>query len=116
MGLEKNAFTKDIQREIFCASGGYPEEDRTCPHTAAQAIVQALMRPNRSNDGTFTVIDDNDKSVPKEFTFLSKCLSEFPTVQEWDDMFQNPSPAIWPDPTKFDPSELEKKFTSSQKE
>lgn len=112
--LESQAFSKDIHREIFRASGGYPEEDRTCRHTAAQAIVQALLRPTRTIDGQFTVLDTYDKSVPKEFTVLSKCVSEFPSVQEWDNMFQNPSPAQWPDPSLFDPSELEATFNSQE--
>lgn len=105
--LEKQAIPKGIDLEVFRATGGYPEEDRTCRHTAAQAIVQALLRPTRGTDGQFTILDESDKSVPKEFTVLSKCLSNLPTVEEWDQMFLTPSPAQWPDPSLFDPTLFE---------
>lgn len=99
--LEKDAIKKDDIIESYRVTGGYPEVDYVCRHVAAQAIVQALMRPTR---GDFTL--DSAGTVPKEFTILSRCNSELPTVEEWDELFTNPGPASWPDPSKFDPSTL----------
>lgn len=105
--LEKEAIKKDELIEAYRIVGGYPEVDGVNRHVVAQAVTQALMRPSR---GDFTVSDESSSviSVPKEFTVLSKCLSEFPTNEEWDELFQNPGPAKWPDPYLFDPSTLPK--------
>ena len=92
--LEKEAIRDGEQLEAFRAVGGYPEIDRTNRHTVAQAVVQALMRPADGSDG----------SVPKEFTVLSKCVSNLPTTQDFDEMFANPGASSWPDPFQFDPS------------
>lgn len=100
--LEKDAIKKDELIEAYRITGGYPETDSACRHVVAQAIVQALMRPTR---GEFTV-DADSKSVPKEFTVLSKCDPSLPTVEQWDELFKTPDPASWPDPSKFDPSTL----------
>jgi len=105
--LENQAISKDIDREVFRATGGYPEEDRTCRHTAAQAIVQSIMRPTRGQFAIITDEDSHDKSVPKEFTVLSKCEACFPTQDQWDDMFRNPSAADWPNPALFDATQFE---------
>lgn len=90
--LEKTAIENGEQLEVFRASGGYPEVDRTNRHTAAQAVVQALMRP--------------EGSIPKDFSILSKCVSSLPTTEEWDDLFANPGPAYWPDPYSFNPADF----------
>ena len=88
--MEKDAIKNGEQLEAFRAVGGYPEIDRTNRHTAAQAIVQALLRPA--------------SEVPKEFSILSKCESKLPTQAEWDEMFANPGAASWPDPFDWDPT------------
>lgn len=98
---ENDVLKNGDYKEVFRASGGYPEIDRACRHTVAQAVVQALMRPTR---GQFTL--HVTRSVPQEFTVLSKCVSALPTNDEWDAMFQDPTPAIWPDPNRFDPSQF----------
>ncbi len=87
--MEKEAITKGEYLEAFRAAGGYPEIDRTNRHTVAQAVVQALMRA--------------ESDIPKDFSILSKCVSQLPTNEEWDDMFANPGPAYWPDPFSFNP-------------
>lgn len=98
--MEKDAFTNNEWRESFKILKEYPEEDRVCRHTVAQAIVQTLVR--------------EDGAVPKEMTILSKAVSSFPTDKEWDALFANPGPARWPDPYKFDPVEygVEQKETA----
>lgn len=101
--LEKDAIKKDEDIEVFRIQGGYPQQDAACRHTVAQAVVQALMRPTR---GEFEVVDASSKSVPKEFTVLSKATLDLPTTEEWDELFRNPGPAKWPDPTQFDPSAI----------
>ena len=93
--LEKEAIGNGEQLEAFRAVGGYPEQDRSNRHTVAQAVVQALMRPT----------DESKESVPKEFTVLSKCVSNLPTTQDFDEMFSNPGAAAWPDPFVFDPTQ-----------
>ena len=87
--MEKEALKGD-DKEVFKVVSEYPEQDRTNRHTVAQAVVQALLR----DDGTY----------PKEMTVLSKAMSQFPTDNEWDDLFSNPGPASWPDPFSFDKS------------
>uniref|UniRef100_A0A7S3PU37 Uncharacterized protein n=1 Tax=Chaetoceros debilis TaxID=122233 RepID=A0A7S3PU37_9STRA len=89
--MEKEAINKGEYLEAFRAAGGYPEIDRTNRHTAAQAVIQALMRP--------------ESEVPKEFSILSKCVSSVPTTDEWDAMFESPGPATWPDPFSFEPTD-----------
>lgn len=101
--LEKEKIEKGEDRESFRIIGGYPEVDRVNRNTAAQAVVQSLMRPSK---GQFTVSDSESKAVPKEFTVLSKCTDDLPTEKEWDKLFQDPGPAEWPDPSNFDPSTL----------
>lgn len=94
---EKDALNKlpGNVREMFNILGDYPEIDRSNRHTVASAIVQMLMRPA-----------DESVSGPtaRECTVLSKAASELPTPEEWIDMFENPGPAAWPDPYKFDPT------------
>lgn len=104
--LEKKHLEKNEHAEVFRSTGGYPEVDRTCRHTAAQAVVQALLRPTR---GQFYVQEETEgvRCVPKEFTVLSKCVAKFPTEDEWDELFENPGPAAWPDPKDFDPSQFD---------
>jgi len=101
--LEKEIIKKSEHLEVFRSTGAYPETDRTCRHTAAQAVVQALLRPNR---GQFTVQEEGMRSIPKEFTVLSKCVAEIPTESDWDELFANPGPASWPHPKDFDPSKF----------
>jgi len=91
--LEKEGIPKEEWRESFRVLEGYPQEDRANRHSVAQAVVQSLMR---DVDGT------KPGTVPAEITVLSKSNQEFPTAQEWDDMFANPGPANWPDPFAFD--------------
>ena len=90
--MEKDAL-KDLKgdtAEAFAILGGYPEIDRVNRHAVAAGVIQALMSP--AGD-----------PVPKEMTILSKSVPDFPTKQEWKEMFQNPGPASWPDPYLFDP-------------
>jgi len=86
--IEKEALDKPDWRETFTVVNGYPEQDRTNRHTVAQAVVQTLLR------------DDN--TYPKELTVLSKADSQFPSDNEWNALFDEPGPASWPDPYKFD--------------
>lgn len=87
--MEKEAIKKGEYLEAFRAARGYPEVDRTNRHVAAQAVVQSLLRSSRS--------------IPKEFSVISKCETNIPTTEEWDVMFEKPMPAQWPDPFLFDP-------------
>lgn len=89
--MEKDAIKNGEYLEAFRAVGGYPEIDRSNRHTVAQGVVQTLMR--------------STADVPKEFTILSKCVSSLPTEEEWNEVFENPSAASWPDPYAFDPSQ-----------
>lgn len=92
--MEKEALTKfpGEVREAFSILGGYPEIDRANRHTLASAVAQALMKPA--------------EDLPKEMTILSKATSELNTPEEWDNMFQNPKVASWPDPYLFKPEEF----------
>jgi hypothetical protein len=91
--LEKESIQKSEDLEVFRISGGYPEQDRANRHTVAQAVVQALLRPNK---GGTTGVEKG--AVPKQFTVLSRSVQAFPSEQEWDDLFENPGPAEWPLP------------------
>mmetsp|Transcript_21045 Transcript_21045/g.31189 ORF Transcript_21045/g.31189 Transcript_21045/m.31189 type:complete len:361 (+) Transcript_21045:76-1158(+) len=86
--METEALKKSEWKEAFIIVDGYPEIDRANRHTVAQAIVQSLIR--------------DDGSCPKEMTVLSKSSSQFPSDSEWHALFENPGPAAWPDPFKFD--------------
>jgi len=88
--IEKEYFVNDKKEfmETFTVVNGYPEEDRTNRHTVAQVVVQSLLR--------------DDKTYPKELTILSKAASQFPSDNEWNELFDSPGPANWPDPYQFD--------------
>ena len=92
--MEKEALEKfpGEVKEAFSILGGYPEIDRANRHTVAAAVTASLMKPA-------------EEGVPKEMTILSKAISELPTSEEWDEMFQNPGAASWPDPFLFQPEE-----------
>ena len=79
--------------EAFQILGGYPEQDRANRHSVAGAIVASMAKPV-------------GEPAPKEMTVLSKAESEFPTTEEWDELFKNPGPARWPDPFLFRPQEF----------
>ena len=90
---EKDALSKypGNVREMFPILGDYPEIDRTNRHTLASGLVRALMQPTSVSG--------------KEVTILSKASSELPTEEDWMEMFQNPGPAVWPDPFQFEPEQ-----------
>jgi len=81
---------KGEEKEAFVITNAYPQSDRTNRHTLAQAVLECLKRPNQG-----------DRAVPKEFTVLSKSVSALPSQKEWDEAFQNPGPAAWPNPAEF---------------
>jgi len=91
--MEKDAIRKGAVLEAYRCVGGYPEQDRANRHTIAQAVVQSLMRPVGSG------------GVAKETTVLSKCTANLPTAEEWDELFENPGAAKWPDPYEFKPED-----------
>ena len=95
-GKEKRSL-KGEEKEAYQTRGGYPEQDRTCRHTLAQAVCEALSRPVRDVSASTT----DDGSVPAECTILSTAEQSLPTGEEWAEMFANPGPATWPDPAKF---------------
>lgn len=97
---EKKFISKEEDREAFCASGGYPEQDRTNRHTLASLAVYIL---NNGVAGDFEV--DKGMKVEKEITVLSKCVSAIPGQEEWAQLISNPGPAQWPDPEKYVPQE-----------
>jgi len=89
--MEKEAlksYKGEIQ-EAFSILGGYPEQDRSCRHTVAAAITQAMMMPV--------------EETPKEMTILSKAESVLPTPDEWKKLFASPGGAAWPDPFTWRP-------------
>lgn len=109
--LEKEAlkgYPNEV-REAFPILGGYPEMDRANRHTVAAGIVQALLMSPGDGGG------DGD-CCPKEFTILSKALSELPTPEAWREMFANPQPASWPDPYQWKPEEYGLQVDSGKKD
>mmetsp|Transcript_37504 Transcript_37504/g.44741 ORF Transcript_37504/g.44741 Transcript_37504/m.44741 type:complete len:373 (-) Transcript_37504:67-1185(-) len=91
--MEKDAIKKGEVLEAYRCVGGYPEQDRANRHTIAHAVVQSLLRPV------------GEGGVPQEATVLSKCNPNLPTVEEWDQLFENPGPSKWPDPYSFVPED-----------
>lgn len=98
--MEKSAIKKGEVLEAFRAVGGYPEQDRANRHSVAQAVVQSLMRSTRPVGES-----GSGDTVEKEITVLSKCISQLPTADEWDDLFANPGCQSWPDPATFVPED-----------
>ena len=89
--MEKDAIKKGEILEAYRCVGGYPEQDRANRHTVAHAVVQSLLRPV------------GEGGVPEEVTILSKCNPNIPSTEEWDQLFNNPVAAKWPDPYEFQP-------------
>ena len=93
---EKRSGLKGEALEAFRASGGYPEQDRTCRHTLASAVKHVVKRGIK---GDMSV--EREGKAGREVTVLSKCEQKLPTEEEWANMFDEEKEAEWPDPDKF---------------
>ncbi|GMI02757.1 hypothetical protein TrVE_jg12326 [Triparma verrucosa] len=91
---EKETIKSGEDREAFCATGGYPEIDRTNRHTLASSVCHILKNGVK---GDFDVGEGGGRAE-KEVTVLSKAVTKIPKEEEWARMFDSPGPAEWPKP------------------